>query len=101
DFYHHQPRKRILHQMRLNLKKQLAFFKLIQLPIETLQQNIHVIRRFQKLLGKIRTAQVLRRKAKVIEQALDIKNTISKQFKDQEKECTADWLHYHQKESIA
>ncbi|MDX1939658.1 MAG: CHAD domain-containing protein [Saprospiraceae bacterium] len=101
DFYHHQPRKRIVHQMRLNLKKQLAFFQMIQLPPEILGEHINVIRRFQKLLGKTRAIQVQEQKAKIIEQALNTEDLISKQFKDLEKTHTHNWRRYLKEESIA
>ncbi len=87
----HRPAKKLVHQLRLNAKQQLAFFKLIKdlLPAEMLDHQVTTIRTFQKRLGKLRNAQIQRQKAKAIEQTLTLEPTVSKQFRRRSKKYAA------------
>ncbi len=103
ESYRYQPGKKTIHQMRLNLKRQLAFFSIMEplLPSEVMDQQVVVIQQLQKRLGKVRNAQVQRQKAKVIEQALELDAAVSEKLKQREKEYADAWHTYFEEANLA
>lgn len=94
--YEQAPKKRLVHQMRVNLKKQLAFLVLTQNlgQNEAMARHLEVIRAFQKRLGKVRDCQVQCDKAEQIEADLGLDANISDFFKDKEADYQVDWLKF-------
>jgi CHAD domain-containing protein len=95
-FYDHKSKKRLVHQIRLNLKKQLSFLALIKevLLSESLEQYGQAIQKFQKRLGKVRKYQVLQNKLQLIETELGLSYKVSDVLKKRTRHYTHRWLKY-------
>lgn len=102
ELYEQAPKKRLVHQMRVNFKKQLAFLVLTQnmMQSEAMAGHWEVIRAFQKRLGKVRDCQVQRDKANQIEANLGLDSDISDFFKDKETDYQVDWLKFKEEVNL-
>ncbi|MFN7117121.1 MAG: CHAD domain-containing protein [Saprospiraceae bacterium] len=89
-------KKPVVHQMRVNLKKQLAFLILMQHVVEQerLAEYAKVIRALQKQLGKLRNCQVQRTKAELIESDLGHEYNISNFLKEKEADYQEGWSKF-------
>ncbi len=103
DSYEQEPKKRLVHQMRVNLKKQLAFLALTKQVIqnEAVVKHMEVIRAFQKRLGKVRNCRVQRDKAEQIEADLGLDSDISHFLKEKEADYQSDWININEKASLS
>lgn len=103
EFYVHAPAKRRVHQMRMNLKKQLTFLVLIKelLPEEELEASKAVIQTFQKRLGKVRDYQLQRDQVEQIETELGLERKFSASLKKRAKHFAKRWWKFREKVNIA